>query len=74
MSLNSTSKIGLPSGNGQQSDSGGACEERGNPGGCSSSSICDYFGPDSDLASFLIRAACDNSTVANFLYWYDDVV
>lgn len=29
----------------------------------------EYFGPDMDLASFLIRAACDNSVIANFFYW-----
>lgn len=34
------------------------------------SSMLEYFGSvDTDLASFLIRAACENPTIANFLYW-----
>lgn len=32
--------------------------------------IDEYFGTESDLASFLIRAAMDESVIANFLYWY----
>lgn len=30
----------------------------------------EYFSSDMDLASFLIRAACENSVIANFFYWY----
>uniref|UniRef100_A0A914D6D4 PIK helical domain-containing protein n=1 Tax=Acrobeloides nanus TaxID=290746 RepID=A0A914D6D4_9BILA len=32
--------------------------------------IDEYFGNESDLASFLIRAAIEDSVIANFLYWY----
>ncbi|KAI1724754.1 phosphoinositide 3-kinase family, accessory domain (PIK domain) domain-containing protein [Ditylenchus destructor] len=40
-------------------------------GNVSSSSMVEYFGSsDTDLASFLVRAACENSVIANFFYWY----
>lgn len=39
-------------------------------GNASSSSMVEYFGSsDTDLASFLVRAACENSVIANFFYW-----
>jgi hypothetical protein len=32
--------------------------------------LADYFGGcDTDLASFLVKVACDNATIANFLFW-----
>lgn len=34
-----------------------------------SKSIVDFFGDDVDLAKFLIHAACENSEIANYLYW-----
>uniref|UniRef100_A0A915CVA0 phosphatidylinositol 3-kinase n=1 Tax=Ditylenchus dipsaci TaxID=166011 RepID=A0A915CVA0_9BILA len=37
----------------------------------SCSSMSQYFGSaDTDLASFLVRVACENSVIANFFYWY----
>lgn len=48
-----------------------AAEESKSARAASVSSLADeYFGPDMDLASFLLRAACENSVIANFLYWW----